>query len=70
MERSTSTTTRTLTLMELVQALGAVLTDDDAAVASAVGALVNSGAVRFQGALAGRRVRVVPSAAVPTRLAA
>ncbi len=45
------------TLLDLVRALSTVL-DDDAAVASAVAALVNSGAVRFSGRLKGRRVRV------------
>ncbi len=58
-----------LTLLDLVQALGSVL-DDDAAVASAVGTLVNAGAVRFQGDLAGRRVRIVPSPEALARLAA
>ncbi len=58
-----------LTLLDLVQALGSVL-DNDAAVASAVGTLVNAGAVKFQGDLAGRRVRIVPSLDAMSRLAA
>ncbi|MFN7952298.1 MAG: hypothetical protein U0610_11285 [bacterium] len=64
-----TTQAQSLTLLDLVQALGSVL-DDDAAVASAVGTLVNAGAVKFQGDLAGRRVRIVPSAAALVRLAA
>jgi hypothetical protein len=63
------TTTHQFTLLELVSAIGNVL-QDDSAVGAAVGALVNSGAVRFQGDLAGRRVRVVPTVASSTRLAA
>lgn len=63
------TTTHQFTLLELVGAIGNVL-QDDTAVATAVGALVNSGAIRFQGDLAGRRVRVVPAAESTTRLAA
>jgi len=67
--KARTTTTQPFTLLELVSAIGNVL-QDDTAVANAVGALVNSGAVRFQGDLAGRRVRVVAAAESATRLAA